>query len=161
MVKITIHMARQVVIIIDVIVRYQNLLNFLVSDEGSFFISKFWIMLCFFLCVKQKLFTIFSVQTNSLIEMENSTVKFHLCVLVNWMQNDRARVLSNAQFAYNHAQNMSTSYMGFELNYRNHFGLFCRDRVNPCLRFRSVNKLAKRLKKLIFICEQNRLHSQE
>ena len=46
-------------VIIDVIVRHHGLLDSIVTNKGSLFISKFWSSLCYFLGIKQRLSTAF------------------------------------------------------------------------------------------------------
>ncbi len=51
-------------VIIEVVVRYHSLLDSIISDWDSIFTSKFWFLLCYFLGIKQKLFTAFYLQTD-------------------------------------------------------------------------------------------------
>ena len=66
-----------------------------------------------------------------------------------------------AEFAYNNAKNASTGHTLFELNYGFHPQVSFENDVNPCSRSRSANELAKELRKLMEICQQNLLHAQE
>lgn len=56
-VKITIDRPSLAKVVIDVIICYHNISKLIVIDWGLFFISKFWLLLCYFLGIKQKLFT--------------------------------------------------------------------------------------------------------
>ena len=49
-------------IIIDIVVRHHGLPNLIIIDRGSFFTSKFWLSLCYFFGIKQKLSTAFHPQ---------------------------------------------------------------------------------------------------
>ncbi len=66
-----------------------------------------------------------------------------------------------AEFAYNNTKNISTGYTLFELNCGYHPKVFFEEDVDPCLRSRSANGLAKKLKKLMEVCCQTLLHTQE
>lgn len=46
-------------VIINIVVRQQDLLNLIISDWGLVFISKFWLSLCYFRKIKRKLWMIF------------------------------------------------------------------------------------------------------
>lgn len=46
-------------IVIDVFVRQHVLLNFIINNKGTLFISKFCLSFCYYLGIKQKLFTTF------------------------------------------------------------------------------------------------------
>ena len=68
LVKVTIDAPRLAEVIIDVVVWYHNLLDSIVTNRGSFFTSKFWLLLCYFLGVKRKLSTVFHPQINGQTE---------------------------------------------------------------------------------------------
>ena len=57
--KITINASGIVKVIIDIMIRYHSLLDFIITNQGSLFTSKFWSLLCYFSGIKQKLFTNF------------------------------------------------------------------------------------------------------
>ena len=65
------------------------------------------------------------------------------------------------EFAYNNAKNASTRYTFFELNYGFYLQVFFKDDVNPYSRPYFANKLAKELRELIDICQQNLLYAQK
>ena len=44
-------------------------------------------------------------------------MEVYLRAFINFKQNDWARLLLIAEFAYNNTKNASTGYMPFELNY--------------------------------------------
>ena len=85
----------------------------------------------------------------------------YLRAFVNWEQNDWARLLPMAEFAYNNAKNISTGHTPFELNYGFHPRVFFEDNIDTRSRSRSANELTKELRELMDICQQNLLHAQE
>ena len=119
-VKITIDAPGLAKVIIDVVVRHHGLPNSIITDRGSLFTSKFWFSLCYFLGIKRRLSMAFHPQTNGQTERQNSTMEAYLRAFVNWEQNDWARLLPMAEFAYNNAKNASTGYTPFKLNYGFH-----------------------------------------
>ena len=80
---------------------------------------------------------------------------------VNWEQNDWARLLPMAEFAYNNAKNASTNHTSFKLNCDFYPRVFFKDDVNSRSRSRFADELAKELRKLMNICQQNQLHTQK
>ena len=160
-VKITIDAPGLAEVIIDVVVQHHGLPDSIITDWGSLFTSKFWSSLCYFLGIKKRLFTAFHPQTDSQTERQNSTMEAYLRAFVNWEQNNWAYLLPMAEFAYNNAKNASIGHIPFELNCGFHPRVSFEDNVNPRSRFCSANKLAKELRKLIDICQQNLLHAQE
>ena len=85
----------------------------------------------------------------------------YLRAFINWEQNNWARFLPMAEFAYNNDKNASTGHTSFKLNCGFHPQVFFKDNVNSHSRSCSANKLAKELKELMDICQQNLLHAQE
>ena len=61
-VKITINAAGLAEVIIDIIVCHHDLSNSIAIEKSSLFISKFWLLLCYFLGVKKRLSTAFHLQ---------------------------------------------------------------------------------------------------
>ena len=103
-------------VIMDVVVQHHGLPDSIITDWGFLFTSKFWILLCYFLDIKRRLFTTFYPQTNGQIKRQNSTIEAYLRAFVNWEQNDWARFLPMAKFIYNNAKNASTGHTLFKLN---------------------------------------------
>ena len=58
-VKVTIDAPELAKIILYVIVQYHNLLNWIMTDKGLLFTSKFSLLLCYFLDINQRLSTAF------------------------------------------------------------------------------------------------------
>ena len=65
LVKVIINTPGLAEIIIDVVVKHYGLSDLIVSNQSSVFTFKFWSLLCYFLGIKQRLFTIFHPQTDS------------------------------------------------------------------------------------------------
>ena len=118
-------------IIINVAVKHYDLPNSIVSDRGSVFIAKFWSLLCYFLGIKQSLSTPFHSQTDGQTEKQNSTIEIYLQTFVNYEQNDWARFLLIAEFAYNIAKNTRTGYTPFKLNCEFYPRVSYKEDINP------------------------------
>ena len=160
-VKVTIDAPRLVGVIIDVVVRHYGCPDSNVSDRGSVFTSKFWSLLCYFLGIKRKLSTTFHPQTDGQIERQNSTIEAYFLVFVNYEQNDWARLLPMAEFAYNNAKNISTGYTSFELNCGFHPRVSYKEDVDPRSRSKTADQLATELQTLMSVCRENLQHAQE
>ena len=63
-VKVTIDAPGLAEVIIDVVMRHHGLSDLIVTDQGSLFTSKFWLLLCYFLGIKRRLSTAFHPQTD-------------------------------------------------------------------------------------------------
>lgn len=146
---------------INVLVRQYGLSESIVGDSGSPFSSIFWSSLCYLYCIKLKLFTQLQSQVDGQTERQNSIIKVYLCVFNNQKQNNWARFLFIIKFTYNNTKNASISHMAFGLQHDYYFCILFEDEINPLLRFNSADKLAKKLKNLILICQQNLLHTQK
>ncbi len=85
----------------------------------------------------------------------------YLRAFVNGEQDDWARLLPMAEFAYNNAKNTSTGHTPFKLNYSYHPRVSFEEDVNPRSRSCSTNELVEILRELIEVCCQNLLHTQE
>ncbi len=118
-------------------------------------------MLCYFLGIKRKLSTAFHPQADGQTERQNSMMKVYLRAFVNWEQNDWARLLLMAEFAYNNAKNTSTGHTPFELNCGYHSRVSFKEDVDPRSKSRSANELAEELRELMEVCCQNLFHAQE
>ena len=80
---------------------------------------------------------------------------------VNWEQDNWARLLPMAKFAYNNVKNASTGYTLLELNCGYHLRVSFKEDVDPRLKSRSTDKLTGKLKELMEVCCQNLLYAQE
>ena len=160
-VKITIDAPDLAKVIIDVVIRHHGLPDSIITDRGSLFTSKFWSLLCYFLDIKRKLSIAFHPQTNGQTKRQNSTMEADLQAFVNFEQNDWARLLPMAEFAYNNAKNASTSYTPFELNCGYHPRVSYEENFEPCSKSRTAEELSSKLRELITVCQQNLHHAQK
>ena len=85
----------------------------------------------------------------------------YLRVFVNFEQNDRARFLPMAKFAYNNTKNASTGYTPFELNCGYHLCVSYEEDLNFRSKSRIAEKLSSELQELMTMCQQNLHHAQE
>ena len=88
-------------------------------------------------------------------------IEAYLRAFVNFEQNDWARLLSMAEFAYNNAKNVSTSYTLFELNCGYYPCVFYEEDVDPFAKSKSADDLAKDLRELMAVCRKNLQHAQD
>ncbi len=160
-VKVMIDIPGLAKVIIDVVVRFHGIPESIVTDRGSLFTSKFWSLLCYFLGIKKKLSTTFHPQTDGQTERQNSTIELYLRAFINWEQDNWARLLLMAEFAYNNAKNVSLDHTPFELNCGYFPRVSFKEDVDPRSRSRSAYELTEELRKLMEVCCQNLLHAQE
>ena len=160
-VKITFNALGLAEVIIDVVVRHHGLKDSIITNRGSFFTSKFWSSLCYFLGIQRRLSTAFYLQTDSQTERQNSTMKAYLQDFINFEHNDWARLLPMAEFAYNNAKNSSTGHTPFKLNCGYHPCIFFEKNTDPRSQSKSANKLSAELEDLMTICQENLYHAQE
>ena len=85
----------------------------------------------------------------------------YLRAFVNFEQDNWARFLPMAEFAYNNAKNTSTSHMPFELNCGYHPQTSYKEDVDPRSQSKSANKLATKLRELIAVYKENLQLAQE
>ena len=160
-VKVTIVTLGLAEIILEVVVWHYGLPDSIVSDRDLLFTSKFWSSLCYFLGIKRRLSTAFHPQTDGQTERQNSTMEAYLRVFVNFEQNDWARLLPMAEFAYNNAKNASTGHTPFELNCGYHPRMSYEEEVDPRSKSKSADKLSAELRELMIVCQENLYHAQE
>ena len=160
-VMVTINTPGLAEVIIDVIVRHHGLLDSIVTNRGSLFTSKFWSLLCYFLGIKRRLSTAFHPQTDGQTERQNSTMEAYLRAFVNFEQNDWARLLPMAEFAYNNAKNASIGYTPFELNCGYHPRVLYKEDFDLRLQSRTSEERSSKLWELMTVCQQNLHHVQE
>ena len=152
-VKVTINAPGLAEVIIDVVIRHHGLPDLIVTDRGSLFTSKFWSSLCYFLGIKRRLSTAFHPQTDGQTERQNSTMEAYLRAFVNFEQNDWAKLLPMAEFAYNNAKNASTGYTPFKLNCGYHPCVSYEEDLNPHLKSRTAEELSSELRELMTVCQ--------
>ncbi len=95
------------------------------------------------------------------MERQNSTIEAYLRAFINWEQDDWARLLPIAEFAYNNTKNVSIGHTPFEFNYSYHPRISFKKDVDPRSRSCSANKLAEELRELMEVCCLNLLHIQK
>ena len=78
LVKIILDAPGLIKVIIDLVMRHHGFPNLIVTNWSSLFTSKFFLLLCYFLGIKQRLSTTFHPQTDSLTERQNSTIEAYL-----------------------------------------------------------------------------------
>ena len=83
----------------------------------------------------------------------------YLRAFVNVEQNDWAKLLLMAEFAYNNARNASTSHTPFELNYGYHSWVLYKEDVDPHSQFKSIDKLSTEFRELMIVCRENLHHA--
>ena len=160
-VKIILHTPKLGEVIIDVVIYHHGLSDSIVTNKGSFFTSKFWLSLCYFLSIKQKLSIAFLPQTDSQTHWQNSTIEAYLQTFINFEQNDWAKLLSINKFTFNNAKNSSNGYTSFELSYGYYPGVSFEKDTNPRSWSNSTDKLLAELRDLMTICRENLHHAQE
>ena len=151
-VKVTINAPGLAEVIINVVVRHHGLLDSIVTNRGSFFTSKFWSLLCYFLDIKQRLSITFHLQTDGQTEKQNSTMEAYLQAFVKFEQNDWAQLLPMAEFAYNNAKNASTGHTPFELNCGYHPRVSYKEDLDPCSKSKTAEELSPELRNLMAVC---------
>ena len=85
----------------------------------------------------------------------------YLCVFVNWKQNDWARLLPMAEFAYNNSKNASKGHTLFELNCGYYPQMSYKEEVDPRSQSKSADELAEELRELMIVCYENSHHVPE
>ena len=161
LVKVIIDAPNLIEVIIDVVVRHYGLPDFIVTNQGSFFTSKFWSLLCYFLGIKRKLSITFHPQTDGQTKRQNSTMEAYLWAFINFEQNDWARFLPMAEFIYNNAKDAGTGFMPFELNCGYHPWVFYKKDLNLCSQLKTAEKLSSKLRNQMAVCQQNLYYAQE
>ena len=85
----------------------------------------------------------------------------YLRAFVNWEQNDWARLLPMAEFAYNNSKNASTGHTPFELNCGYHPRMSYEEEVDPRSQSKSADELSEELRELMVVYRENLHHAQE
>ena len=104
LVKITINALGLAKVITNMVIKYHGLSNSIITNWGLFFTLKFWLLLCYFLGIKQKLSIAFYLQTDGQTKRQNSIIEAYFRVFINFKQNNWAQLLPMAKFAYNNAK---------------------------------------------------------
>ena len=85
----------------------------------------------------------------------------YLRAFVNYEQDNWARLLPIAKFAYNNAKYASMRYTSFELNCRYYPYVSYEEDVDPCSRSKAADELTEELKKLMATYKENLQHNQK
>ena len=153
LVKITINAPGLEEVIINVVIQHYGLPDSIISDHGAIFTSKFWSSLCYFLGIKRRLSTAFHPQTDRPTEQQNSTIEAYLWAFVNIKQNDWARLLPMAKFAYNNVKNVSTGFSPFKLNCSYHLRILYEEEVDSRFKSKLADELSAELGELMIVCQ--------
>ncbi len=105
-----------------------------------------------------KLSTAFHPQIDGRTKRQNSIIEAYLRAFVNWEQDNWARLLPIAEFAYNNAKNASSGHTPFELNCGYNPRVSFKEDVDLRSKSRSANELAEELRELMEVYCQNLLH---
>ena len=73
-------------------------------------------------------------------------MKAYFWAFINFKQNNWARILPIAKFAYNNAKNASFGHTFFELNCEYHFRILYKENVDSCSKSKSVDELLVELR---------------
>ncbi len=161
LVKVTNNAPGLAEVIINMIMRHHVVPQSIVTDRGSLFTSKFSSSLCYFLGIKQKLFTALYSQMNGQTERQISIMEVYLRAFVNWEQDNWVRLLLMAEFAYNNPKNASTGHTFLVLHSGYHPRVSFEEDVDPHSRSCSANELAEKLRELMEACYQNLFYWQK
>ena len=159
-VKVTINALGLAEVILDVVVQHHGLSNSIITDWGLPFTLKFWSLLCYLLKIKWRLSITIHPQTDGQTERQNSTIEVYLRAFINFKQNNWARLLLMAEFAYNNTKNASTSYTPFELNCGYYPYFSYKENVNLCSKSKSADDLANDMRELMIVYWENLQHAQ-
>ena len=85
----------------------------------------------------------------------------YLKAFVNIEQNDWAKLLLMAEFAYNNTKNTSIGHTPFELNCGYHPRILYKEDVDSHLQSKSADELLAKLRELMIVCRKNLHHAQE
>ena len=154
LIKVTINILGLAKIIINVVVRHSGLLDWIVTDWGSFFTSKFWSSLCYFLGIRQRLFTTFYLQIDNQTEKQNSILEVYFQAFVNFKQNDWIWLFPMAKLTYNNAKNASTGHTLFEPNCRYHSCVFYKKDFDLHLKLKITEELSFKHQNLMAVCSK-------
>ena len=88
-------------------------------------------------------------------------MKAYLQAFIHFKQNNLAKLLPMAKFAYNNTKNGSTGHTPFELNYGYPLRIFFEEDINSRYRSKTTNKLLAKLWGLMTVCQENLHYAQK
>ncbi len=97
--------------------RLHGMPSSIVSDRGPQFVSRFWKRFWELLGTNVTLSTAYHPETDGQTERVNQVVEQYLRAFVNYQQDDWAKLLPFAEFAYNNSVHSSTNLSPFFANY--------------------------------------------
>ena len=80
---------------------------------------------------------------------------------INYKQDNWARLIPMAKFAYYNAKHNSMGYMSFKLNCEYYQHIFYKENVDPRSRSKKANELTKELRNVMATCRKNLQHAQK
>ncbi len=96
--------------------RYE-ILNDIIINKDSLFISVFWSKICYHVKMKQRLSIAFHLQTDDQTEWQNQTLKHYLWVYCSKKQDNWATLLLIVEFMYHQMKHSSLSCSLFKVMY--------------------------------------------
>ena len=112
---------------LDHIFYYHGLLDSIILDQGSTFVSTFWKELTALLQIEHKALMAYHPQTDSLSKCTNQTLVAYLHAYISYQQDDWVNYLPLTKFTFNNDINLSTNMSPFFTNFRFH------PSFEPCL----------------------------
>lgn len=85
----------------------------------------------------------------------------YLQVFVNYKQNNQAKLLPMAKFAYNNTRNTSIAHTSFKPNRGFYAKTSYKEDVHPWFKSKVANIVAKELRELAAICRKNLQYAQK
>jgi hypothetical protein len=116
----TLNSSNLVELILQHVVSQHGLPSHIVSDRGSKFVSKLWRNLMERLGINLRLSTAYHPQTDGQTERINQVLEQYLRVFTSYQQDDWAKLLGQASFAYNNSLHATTQTSPFFANYGYH-----------------------------------------
>ena len=85
----------------------------------------------------------------------------YLRAFINFEQNDWAKLLPMAKFAYNNVKNVTIGYTPFELNCRYHPWVLYEENIDSCSESELTDELLAELQELMTVCQENLHYAQK
>ena len=88
-------------------------------------------------------------------------MEVYLKAFVNYEQDNWARLLLTAEFAYNNVKHASMGYTSFELNFGYHSRVSYEEHVDARSRSKVADELLEELRNLMDACRENLQHAKK